>query len=315
MASLSNTKLFENSLLAVNYSLVSERTGAHSYGFNGKEKDDEVEGAGNEYDFGARIYDPRIGRWLSIDPQARKYPFFSPYLAFGDNPLLFTDPGGETLRVAGKDAQEKAQQALQKEFGEKASDFSFDPTTNDLKFTGNPASYKGTERDVLDGVIQVINHVEVTNIVYAKTPETAANGGEVTKNTTDFPSQKENIITIDPAEDVTNKPEIYKKTKYVREDGTTTTNPTDPRIKFNNNGTAITDGYVEIPIVSHNSRESRFFHGLGHILFRKNSEQENVIGYDNKARANWKSPLEVEASPGCVTATKKIPSFLNWSFI
>lgn len=42
----------------------------YRYGFNGKENDNEVKGTGNSVDFGARIYDPRIGRWLTTDPQA-----------------------------------------------------------------------------------------------------------------------------------------------------------------------------------------------------------------------------------------------------
>jgi len=42
----------------------SFNSNSYKYGFNGKEKDDEVKGNGNSYDFGARIYDPRIGRWL-----------------------------------------------------------------------------------------------------------------------------------------------------------------------------------------------------------------------------------------------------------
>jgi RHS repeat-associated protein len=37
----------------------------YRYGFNGMEKDDEIKGEGNSLDFGARIYDPRLGRWLS----------------------------------------------------------------------------------------------------------------------------------------------------------------------------------------------------------------------------------------------------------
>ncbi len=41
---------------------------AYSYGFNGKEKDDEISGSGNNLDFGARIYDSRLGRWMSVDP-------------------------------------------------------------------------------------------------------------------------------------------------------------------------------------------------------------------------------------------------------
>ena len=40
----------------------------YRYGFNGKENDDEVKGEGNQQDYGMRIYDPRLGRFLSVDP-------------------------------------------------------------------------------------------------------------------------------------------------------------------------------------------------------------------------------------------------------
>ena len=66
----------------------------YKYGFNGMEKDDEVSGSGNSYDFGARTYDPRIGRFRSMDPLALKYPEISPYAALNNSPLNFVDPDG-----------------------------------------------------------------------------------------------------------------------------------------------------------------------------------------------------------------------------
>ena len=39
----------------------------YRWGFNGEETDNDVKGAGNSLDFGARIYDSRLGRWLSLD--------------------------------------------------------------------------------------------------------------------------------------------------------------------------------------------------------------------------------------------------------
>ena len=57
----------------------------YQYGFNGKEKDDETKGAGNEYEY--RTYDPRIGKFLSIDPLAASYPWNSPY-AFAENRMI-----------------------------------------------------------------------------------------------------------------------------------------------------------------------------------------------------------------------------------
>ena len=69
---------------------------SYDYGFNGMLKDDEVKGEGNSYDFGARMYDPRVGRFLSIDPKFKKFAELSPYNAFNSNPIVFADPTGES---------------------------------------------------------------------------------------------------------------------------------------------------------------------------------------------------------------------------
>ncbi len=71
----------------------------YRYGFNGKENDNEVKGEGNSLDFGYRIYDPRIGRWLSIDPLQGKYPFASPFNFVLNNPISFIDPDGMDIII------------------------------------------------------------------------------------------------------------------------------------------------------------------------------------------------------------------------
>ena len=68
------------------------------------EKDDEIKGSGNSYDFGARIYDPRVGRWLACDPLAAKYPNLSPYNFVGNSPILFIDPNGKEIIINYKNA-------------------------------------------------------------------------------------------------------------------------------------------------------------------------------------------------------------------
>jgi RHS repeat-associated protein len=68
----------------------------YKYGFNGKEKDNEVNVDEGDYDFGARIYDSRLGRWLALDPLAFRFPWQSPYVAFNNNPLLYNDPTGKS---------------------------------------------------------------------------------------------------------------------------------------------------------------------------------------------------------------------------
>lgn len=67
------------------------------YGFNGKEKDDEINVSGGSYDFGNRLYDSRLGKWWSIDKLSSKYPFQSPYSFALNNPIYFVDPDGNVV--------------------------------------------------------------------------------------------------------------------------------------------------------------------------------------------------------------------------
>jgi RHS repeat-associated protein len=69
----------------------------YRYGFNGKENDNEVKGIGNQVDFGERIFDPRIGKWLSLDPLMNKYPFASPYQFSLNTPIQAKDPDGRLV--------------------------------------------------------------------------------------------------------------------------------------------------------------------------------------------------------------------------
>jgi hypothetical protein len=41
------------------------------------------------------LYDPRVGRWLAVDPLASKYPSESPYIFGGDNPIIYIDSDGK----------------------------------------------------------------------------------------------------------------------------------------------------------------------------------------------------------------------------
>ena len=73
----------------------------NKYLFSGKELQDASIGGTilGLYDFGARQYDPVIGRWMTQDRFASKYAQISPYTYCANNPILFTDPTGDTLKV------------------------------------------------------------------------------------------------------------------------------------------------------------------------------------------------------------------------
>jgi RHS repeat-associated protein len=64
------------------------------YGFNGKENDNEVKGEGNQQDYGMRIYDPRLGKFLSVDPITKKYPELTPYQFASNRPIDGIDMDG-----------------------------------------------------------------------------------------------------------------------------------------------------------------------------------------------------------------------------
>ncbi|NQY11216.1 MAG: hypothetical protein HRT71_17095 [Flavobacteriales bacterium] len=70
------------------------RVDSYRYGFNGMEKDDEVKGNGNSYTTQFRQYDPRIGRWMSVDALTDKFPELSPYQFADNTPLWATDIDG-----------------------------------------------------------------------------------------------------------------------------------------------------------------------------------------------------------------------------
>ena len=76
-----------------------ESTNEYRYGFQGSEKDDEIKGEGNSYTTHFRQLDPRVGRWLSIDPKAT--PWESPYVSMGNNPIIYIDPQGDTVKYGG----------------------------------------------------------------------------------------------------------------------------------------------------------------------------------------------------------------------
>jgi RHS repeat-associated protein len=66
----------------------------YRYGFNGKENDNEVKGVGDEIDYGMRYYDPRAGRFMSLDPLQKNYPGLTPYQFSNNSPIDGIDLDG-----------------------------------------------------------------------------------------------------------------------------------------------------------------------------------------------------------------------------
>ncbi len=76
---------------------LAERTwqgSEYRFAFNGKEKDDETYGAGNIYDYGLRVYNPMLGKFLSVDPLFKDYPELTTYQFASNTPIWAIDLDG-----------------------------------------------------------------------------------------------------------------------------------------------------------------------------------------------------------------------------
>jgi RHS repeat-associated protein len=108
----------------------------YRYGFNGKELDPEgMGGGGSTYDYGFRIYNPAIAKFLSIDPLYQKYPFYTPYQFASNTPISAID-------IDGLEAN-KLWNAVEW-IGEKTMEYVVDPMIETGKAGANLASTFGT---------------------------------------------------------------------------------------------------------------------------------------------------------------------------
>lgn len=133
-------------------------TNQYRYGFNGKEQDSAINGNGVDYDYGFRVYDARIGKFLTEDPLAREYPFYTPYQFGSNTPIFAIDIDGlessKLLNVVDNNQSNKA--AVAATYGRTPAE----------RF--NPGLYfKHTQKEAIQGTRQVGKAVLVAAAVTA----------------------------------------------------------------------------------------------------------------------------------------------------
>lgn len=68
--------------------------------------------ASTESPVGGTVGSARVARWLSLDPAAAKYAHISPYVGFGNNPIIYVDPDGKEIWIQYKTKNERGKTVI-----------------------------------------------------------------------------------------------------------------------------------------------------------------------------------------------------------
>ena len=137
--------------------------GSYKYKYNGKEYQDEL--GLNVYDYGARNYDPALGRWMNIDPLAIAYNQDSPYNYSLNNPVYFKDPDGKRVIANDEETQKTILAYLTDQLGENHG-FSFNKKgelgykNKDLKKASK--GFNDEQKSIVEGLKEVVDDKDKT---------------------------------------------------------------------------------------------------------------------------------------------------------
>lgn len=172
--------------------------GEQRFKYNGKEYD-PMHGL-NEYDYGARQYNPARGQFTTMDPLCEKYYHISPYVYCGANPVNRVDVDGRKIKLVGE-MSTLALQQLQSRVGKHIT-LSLN-ANNMLTYTVNDKRLKGDAlrlASIIDDDIITVNlkTPSIDKDFNFKYPGGAFMGNVVNKDDNDFISSVNAYQCINP---------------------------------------------------------------------------------------------------------------------
>jgi hypothetical protein len=138
----------------------------YRFGFNGMETDDEISGSGNSYTAQFWQYDSRLGRRWNIDPKLHSS--FSSYATFSLNPMINTDPYGDTVKTTQK-GYDIINEGLYATLGQN-SPFGYDSKKGTLTFDSNydKSKFSQDQNTFIDEFKDVVVHKKTVTVEIVK---------------------------------------------------------------------------------------------------------------------------------------------------
>ena len=257
--------------------------GSQPYKYGTKELDRE--NGLDWYDFHARQMDPMVPRFTTIDPKCEKYYAISPYAYCAGNPIAYIDPNGEKIYVS-NEYVDLFLEDLQAVFGEYTSGFSFNEGY--LQYTGSNKGMTKEQRELLKGIISLMESTETTVLLYTdhliisdasgaeKVLSSCDSGGEGTLLMYDNPQLDKNIVYISPSPANCFTVEEVLPNYYNTYDKITRTIHSNGLRNFNKSNVRT-------------NRSDLLFHSFGHIIYA-GKPQNKVIDFNNLARKSLNLP-------------------------
>ena len=257
--------------------------GTQPYKYGTKELDRE--NGLDWYDFHARQMDPMVPRFTTIDPKCEKYYAISPYAYCAGNPIAYIDPNGEKIYVS-NEYVDLFLEDLQAVFGEYTSGFSFNEGY--LQYTGSNKGMTKEQRELLKGIISLMESTETTVLLYTdhliisdasgaeKVLSSCDSGGEGTLLMYDNPQLDKNIVYISPSPANCFTVEEVLPNYYNTYDKITRTIHSNGLRNFNKSNVRT-------------NRSDLLFHSFGHIIYA-GKPQNKVIDFNNLARKSLNLP-------------------------